>query len=134
MMGHKISLKKFKTEIISSIFSNYNGKKLEISNIQFSSVQSLSCVQLFATPCTAERQASLSITNSQSLLKLMSIESVIPFNHLILFLVRILNKITIGVVKANNLALFLTLVISFINMMIIKFRRYSFHTVFISFQ
>ena len=52
--------------------------------IQFSSVQSLSCVQLFATPWTAARQASLSITNSQSLLKLMSIESVMPSNHLIL--------------------------------------------------
>ena len=50
----------------------------------FSSVQSLSCVQLFATPWTAELQASLSITNSQSLLKLMSIESVTPTNHLIL--------------------------------------------------
>ena len=49
-----------------------------------SSVQSMSRVQLFATPWTAARQASLSITNSQSLLKLMSIESVIPSNHLIL--------------------------------------------------
>ena len=48
------------------------------------SVQSLSCVQLFATPWTAARQASLSITNSWSLLKLMSIESVMPSNHLIL--------------------------------------------------
>ena len=52
--------------------------------INFSSVQLLSCVQLFATPWTAERQASLSITNSQSLLKLISIESVMPSNHLIL--------------------------------------------------
>ena len=51
---------------------------------QFSSVQSLSGVQLFATPWTAVRQVSLSITNSQSLLKLMSIESVMPSNHLIL--------------------------------------------------
>ena len=51
---------------------------------QFSSVQSLSRVQLFATPGTAARQASLSITNNQSLLKLMSIESVMPSNHLIL--------------------------------------------------
>ena len=51
---------------------------------QFSSVQSLSCVQLFATPWTAARQASLSITNSQSLLKVMTIESVMPSNHLIL--------------------------------------------------
>ena len=51
---------------------------------QFSSVQSLSCVQLFVTPWTAVRQASLSITNSWSLLKLMSIESVMPSKHLIL--------------------------------------------------
>ena len=50
----------------------------------FSSVQSLSRVQLFATPWTAARQASLSITNSWSLLRLMSIELVVPFNHLIL--------------------------------------------------
>ena len=48
-----------------------------------SSVQSLSRVQLFAAPWTAAHQASLSITNSQSLLKLMSIESVMPSNHLI---------------------------------------------------
>ena len=48
------------------------------------SVQSLSLVQLFATPWTAARQASLSITNSWSLPKLMSIESVMPSNHLIL--------------------------------------------------
>ena len=46
--------------------------------------QSLSRVQLFATPWTAARQASLSFTISQSLIKLMSIESVMPFNHLIL--------------------------------------------------
>ena len=51
---------------------------------QFSSVQSLSCVRLFATPWTAARQASLSITNSQSLPKLLSIESVMPSSHLIL--------------------------------------------------
>ena len=51
---------------------------------QFSSVQSLSHVQLFATPWTAVHQASLSITNSWSLLKLMSIELVMPSNHLIL--------------------------------------------------
>ena len=50
----------------------------------FSSVQSLSRVRLFATPWTAAFQASLSITNSWSLLKLMSIESVIPSNHLVL--------------------------------------------------
>ena len=50
----------------------------------FSSVQSLSHVQLFGTPWTAACQASLPITNSQSLLKLMSIVSVMPSNHLIL--------------------------------------------------
>ena len=49
-----------------------------------SSVQLLSRVRFFATPWTAARQALLSITNSQSLLKLMSIESVIPSSHLIL--------------------------------------------------
>ena len=47
-------------------------------------VQSLNCVQLFATPWTAAHQASLSVTNSQILLKLMTIESVMPSNHLIL--------------------------------------------------
>ena len=50
-----------------------------------SSVQSLSRVRLFVIPWTAARQASLSITNSRSLLKLMSIESVMPSNHLILY-------------------------------------------------
>ena len=55
-----------------------------ITSWQISSAQSLSRVQLFATPCTAACQASLSITNSQSLLKLMSIESVMPSNHLII--------------------------------------------------
>ena len=52
------------------------------TSIQFSSVQSLSCVQLFATLWTVAHQASLSITNFQSLLKLMSIELVMPSNHL----------------------------------------------------
>ena len=51
---------------------------------QIRSDQSLSCVRLFATPRIAARQASLSITNSQSLLRLMSIESVMTSNHLIL--------------------------------------------------
>ena len=55
-----------------------------VTGVHFSSVQSLSCVWLFATTWTAARQASLSITNSQSLLKLMSIESVMPSNHPIL--------------------------------------------------
>ena len=53
-------------------------------SVQFSSVQSLSRVRLFATPWTAARQASLSISNSQSSLKLTSIESVMPSSHLIL--------------------------------------------------
>ena len=52
--------------------------------VQFSLFQSHSCVQLFVTPWTAARQASLSITNSQSILKLMSIESTMSTNHLIL--------------------------------------------------
>ena len=52
--------------------------------IQFSSIQSLSRVQLFATPGIAACQASLSITNSQSSLRLTSIESVMPSSHLIL--------------------------------------------------
>ena len=52
--------------------------------ILFSSFQSLSHVQLFATPWTAVPQASLSMTNSQSLLKLISTESVMPSNHFIL--------------------------------------------------
>ena len=55
-----------------------------MTKIQFSSVQLLNPVQLFVTQWTAPYQASLSITNSQSLLKLMSIESVMPSNHLIL--------------------------------------------------
>ena len=53
-------------------------------SVQFSSVQSLSRVRLFETPWTAARQASLSLINSQSLLRLMSIESVMPSNHLML--------------------------------------------------
>ena len=57
---------------------------MKLIRLNFSSVQSLSCVQLFATPWTAARQASMSITNSQSLLKFMPIESVMPSSHLIL--------------------------------------------------
>ena len=59
---------------------------LNCINSQFSSVQSLSHVRLFVTLRTAAHQASLSITNSQSLPKLMSIELVMPSNHLILCL------------------------------------------------
>ena len=56
----------------------------KISSVQFSSVQLLSHVRLFLTPWTAACQASLSITNSRSLLKLMSIKSVMSSDHLIL--------------------------------------------------
>ena len=57
---------------------------LKLAQLHAVVVQSLSRVQLFATPWTTAHQASLSITNSWSLLKLMSIESVMPSNHLIL--------------------------------------------------
>ena len=68
--------------LISSVLSSV---LLIISKqIQFSSVQLLSCVRLFETPWTVARQASLSITNTRSLFKFMSIESVMPSNHLIL--------------------------------------------------
>ena len=58
--------------------------KMPVNEHPFSSVQLLSRVRLFATPWTAARQASLSITNSRSSLRLMSIESVMPSSHLIL--------------------------------------------------
>ena len=62
-----------------------NGKTINPSNLnQFSSVQSLSRIWLFATPWIAARQASLSITNSRSSLRTTSIESVMPSSHLIL--------------------------------------------------
>ena len=57
---------------------------VHLMDINPSSVQPLSCVRFFATPWTAACQASLSITKSQTLLKLMSIESMMLFNHLIL--------------------------------------------------
>ena len=59
-------------------------KYLQHFNKEYNSVQSLSHIQLFAISWTAACQASLSITNPQSLLKLMSIESLMPSNHLIL--------------------------------------------------
>ena len=76
-------------------FRKGRGTRDQIANIHWiiekvrefqknSSVQSLSCVQLFDIPWTAARQASLSVTNSWSLLKVISIESVMPSNHLIL--------------------------------------------------
>ena len=58
--------------------------RMNTGNHQFSSVQSLSHVRLFVTPWIAARQASLSITNSRSSLRLTSIESVMPSSHLIL--------------------------------------------------
>ena len=57
---------------------------LHVYTHEFSLIQSLSHVQIFVTPWTAARQASLSITSSWNLLKLMSIKSVMPSNHLIL--------------------------------------------------
>ena len=64
--------------------SSYSEGLLVCEGETFSSVQSLSRVQLFATPWTAARQASLSITDSRSLLTFMSIAPVRPYNHLIL--------------------------------------------------
>ena len=60
------------------------GHRTSFNNFQFSSVQSLSCVRLFVTPWITACQASLSITNPWSSLKLLSIESVMPSSHLIL--------------------------------------------------
>ena len=74
----------FLSSIFSSIRVFSNESALHISSVQFSSIQSLSRVWLFVTPWIAARQASLSITISRSSLKLMSIESVMPSNHLIL--------------------------------------------------
>ena len=74
--------------LVTSSKPNYLPKAIHpntiLLGIQFSSVQSLSHVRLYATPWTAACQASLSTTNSWSLLKLMSIESMMPSNHLIL--------------------------------------------------
>ena len=63
---------------------DHSPKWEKVTSVQFSSVQSLSHVQLFATPRIAARQASLSITNSQSSLRLTSIKSVVQSSHLIL--------------------------------------------------
>ena len=65
-------------------FLKFGSSVWVLQSSQFSSVQSLSCIWLFATPWTAAHQASLSINNSRSLPKLMSIESVMPSNYLIL--------------------------------------------------
>ena len=72
---------------------NYNFSFYRVCNYWqsiplFSSMQSLSCVRLFATPWTAAHQASLFITNSRSLLKLISIELVMPSSHLTFWVMR----------------------------------------------
>ena len=66
-----------------NLFTKQKQTKISKTNLWFSSVQSLSCVWLFATPWTAACQASLSINNSQSPPKPISIELVMPSNHLI---------------------------------------------------
>ena len=68
---------------VDGILSDSAAKRRHSCITDLSSVQSLSCVRLFATPWTAVRQASLSITNSQSSPKLTSIKSVMPSSHLI---------------------------------------------------
>ena len=68
----------------TSIFKYLYSFPSLISSVQFSSVHSLSCVRLFVTPWIAAHQASLSITNSRSSLRLTSIESVMPSSHLML--------------------------------------------------
>ena len=70
-----------------------------ISSVQFSSVQSLGHFQLFATPWTVARQASLSSTNSWSLFKLMSIKSVMPSNRLILCRPRLLSPLILPSIR-----------------------------------
>ena len=69
---------------LANAFSLTNRKQMDSSFFQFSSVQLLSCIRLFVTPWTVACQPSLSITNSWGLTKLMTIESVMPCNHLIL--------------------------------------------------
>ena len=71
-------------KLLTCILLDLISASLPHSPLKLLSVQSLTHVQLFATPWTAAHQASLSITNSRSLLKLMSITSVMPSNHLIL--------------------------------------------------
>ena len=78
MIGTKIQYRKWKPFRVIQEESDLTG------DIQFSSVKSLRRVQLFATPWIAARQASLSITNSWSSLRLTSIKSVMPSSHLIL--------------------------------------------------
>ena len=81
---------KTKKDLLELIYEETHPMFLNQKTIQFSSVQSLSRVRLFATPWIAARQASLSITNSRSSLKHTSIESVMPSSHLILCRPRLL--------------------------------------------
>ena len=78
------SLRKIRIKMYNIFLCFIKKLKMDLKNHSFSSVQSLSCVRLFATLWTAASQVSLSITNSQSLPKLVSIELVMPSNHLIL--------------------------------------------------
>ena len=78
----KIMFVKYPVHLYLNLHMKLTESKLGL--LQFSSVQSLSHVWLFETPWTAAHQVSLSITDSQSLLKLMSIESMMPSNHLTL--------------------------------------------------
>ena len=83
-----IFISKYYFLLCTRVYSQYDFSRSRQNKkgckISISSVQSLSCVRLFVTPWTAAHQASLSITNSRSLLNLMSIELVMPSNHLIL--------------------------------------------------
>ena len=81
--AQKVYFKAFIDDIFTRQLECYIANQPMLS-VQFSSLQLLSCVQLFATPWIPARQASLSITNSRSSLKLTSIESVMPSSHLIL--------------------------------------------------
>ena len=85
-MKTRLRYAKYKRILVLTLFCwiDWNRKYSLCLPFQFSSVQSLSHVWLFATPWIAACQASMSITNSRSLLKLMSIESVMPSSHLIL--------------------------------------------------
>ena len=83
VMGFQYVLSNFFFQILCYWFTFIPEKQFNCPFAPYS-LQSLSHVQLFATPWTAACQASLSITNSQSLLKLLSTESVMPSNHLIL--------------------------------------------------
>ena len=86
-LGHLpgLEIKSTSTSLAGKFFTTEPpGKPKESLALQFSSVQSLSHIRIFVTPWIAARQASLSIMNSHSSLKLMPIESVMPSSHLIL--------------------------------------------------